>query len=727
MTMLRKVQKSLMLAALTFTIDPAIGQVMNYNNLENLKNYSIEQVPGGSDDDMIAAGTIFGTTVSSPRSKVGEAIHFLYLKRDGQYHVSSGGAYSVGVRYDFPEYADVRCVDIVPYTNTEAIIVAQARADNHALHGSRDIILVLTVDIADGTLLSTKELAYTYPIDGDYGNIYALHAIYHEDKSNNNSYLYICGYDAMETQIGSMTSNGYPGFEPAYGPLCFDKRILVMKYDIDNHAGSGTGPQVLASRTWDYPWVSCVLNFNYPVIYDFDMAMRLVPLNDGTGDIYVTGSTNSDYVYETTGPFPTSYPKYGSATLSLRIDETDAGGVGLNTVALRPFIEREWSFSGSYEDDLDMYEHGYGAFEDNTGNGLYVFSNVYEPNNTVGYGYKTMAEGIRMTYIDKATLDFNNSTGDQHRVAFHYIDYNWGTQVMPSLNGNNKLYLVGLQSGWDANCGAPSSSGYVAPASPSNINPFMSEIEPVWSVGTPNTIGINNVNFWNTYFTSNGTTYFDDLGGGLSNITWSTEFAVAKNNGGISYMSFMGPIKDKVTNSLNVKYTRTDAMGNITSVGNPICDNSYQNCLPQYSITDISDGWEFSTHTEAEPLVEVFDGSTPFTLFTASPQNCVGTGQHKPTSIPQVVSINDVVFDVYPNPAQSFVNVKLNGVVGEDVQVTVALYNVMGQQVAELYTGAATGLETERKLDLPSVSSGVYMLIISSEGVDIQTERLSIH
>lgn len=733
---------SVALAVTILTSSPLSGhaQLANYIQDIHAKNYSIEKVPGFGPNYVIA-GTYFdkGSFGAVPRSAVGSGIQFMYVNALGNLNIDPLTGFSVTRKYTFPEYADIRCVDVVTYTSSEAIIVAQARTviSQNPTHGTRDILLVLTVDISSGNLLSSRELAYNTPTQGDYGNIYATHAIYHEDKSNNNSYLYICGYDGFETQL-----NNYPEFIPS-GTNCADKRILVMKYDIDNHAGNPNS-EVIATRTWDYPWSTCTPVPDYPEIYDFDMAMRLVPIDDGSGDIYVTGSTNSDFVWYSNGSVSAAYPSYGSGTLSLRIDETDNGmGSGLNTVAIRPFIERKDGGAG-VPSNLEVFEQGYGAFEDNTGNGLYVFSNEYEPNNSAGYGVKTSTETIKVTYVDKATLDFNQhivSPGDfyppcsctvwhyivqdYHRVSFGPIDYNWGTQVLESPNGTDKVYLAGLQSGWDAaNCG--SLNGNNPPTLTTNINPFMSELEPTWTTGATNNIGINSVNFWKTYFTQDGTSYFDDLGGGLSNITWATEFVAKTPN--LLNISFMAPRWDKARSVVGVKYITTDENGDMPATTTQ-CANSFQNCTVNYSVTQIYDAWYFGSHVEDEPVVVASDGVFNDVFTPATPVDCDGGGLYKPTTIENVnqSEIANVVFDVYPNPAQSFVNVKLNGVVGEGVQVTVALYNLMGQQVAELYTGAATGLETERKLDLPSVSSGVYMLIISSEGVDIQTERLSIH
>ncbi|MEZ5016894.1 MAG: T9SS type A sorting domain-containing protein [Flavipsychrobacter sp.] len=736
------ITKAALTIALGLSSLSSFGQatvINNYTTGENLKNYAVEEVPGSNGNAMIMAGTIFGTgTIASPRTKQGESIHFMYTTGAGD--LQWGGTYSVGVRYDLtPEYEDVRCVDIVPYTSTEALIVVEARALNHPRHNTRDLILVLRINIADGRLLNTYEIASPLPQSGDYANIYATHAIYHEEYNggtpSGNSYLYICGYDGLETDLGGpgrLFGDGTPNFIPQWGPSCQDKRILLIKFDIDNNINPT--PQVVGAKTYDKPWVQCSVDQVYPELYDFDMAMRIVPMNDGTGDLYITGSTNSDYIYDNSkySSTPAMWLSYGSATLSLRVDEAGTGGGAFNTVALRPFIENKvLPFGGETPSNLRMFEHGYGAFEDNLNTGLYVFSNAFLPDNSTmgtpsspGTGFKTYAEMIRMTYIDKATLNFTPYT-QNHRIAFSAIDYNWGTQVLPSPNGTDKLYLAGLQSGWDqGNCGNPT-NGNNPPTLSNNINPFMAEIEPTWS-GT--NIGINNINFWKTYFTQNNTGYFDDLGGGLSNITWATEF-VANNPNLNARISFMAPKWDPNSNVLGVKYYRTDGNGDL-STATTLCNNSYQHCTPVYSDIDIADGWWNYDQIE-DPNISLIttDGSVPFKLLIPAPAKCKDFWFYKPSGVANANTkgLDNAQFEVYPNPANTYVSVKVKGEVEDDAPVSIALYNVMGQHVASLYDGTALKLKSDYRMELPSsLATGVYILKVTSKGSELHTQSVSI-
>lgn len=722
------------------------AQIKTYQEGDNVKNYSIIERPASGGGEYLMVGTMFGQSVFTPRSQQGYALHFMRVDAAGTPLLSSiMPNYIVTMQFDFrSEFADVRAVDIVPYTNQESIVIMQARSVSSDL-GNRDLIVVLKVDNDNGVITGRYDLYSTLnPAEGNPSNLYATHAIYHEDKGDGNHYLYICGYDGTDTEIGSPYSTGYPEYTPGFGPSCADKRILVLKFDIDN-----ISPSVVAARTWDYPWVSCSISDDMPVIYDFDMAMRLVPMNDGTGDIFVTGSTNSDFAWESAPPTPALTPMYGCATLVLKIDETNSGpgGGALETMALKPFIEHEALTLNGYR-YLDAYEYGFDAFVVPGGSGIYVFSNTFEPYAAAGFGYKNYGETIRMTYVGVSTTPQTpfaipyyaaspNSfvysvypSADRHRLAFPPIDYNWGTQVMESTNpptpgANHRLYMSGLQTNWF--CNGPVNGNM--PPSNVNVNPFLAEFEPVWTPGSPSVISLNATHFWKTYFTQTGTNYFDDLGGGLSNIGWATQF-MADDPSGNPNVVMTAPRWNNNTSALNHKFINTDANGDINT-GNLNCDQSYQDCMPNYDYNaDLADGWFFGPHTEDEPAIATrTTGNRPSKIYPVSSTDCDDPSygpSYKPTSVQQVASVDEARFDIFPNPTQSFVNVKMNGQVKGDANISISLYSVMGQKVAELYTGKANDLVSGRKLNIPSLASGVYVLTITSDGADVHTERITI-
>ena len=707
---------TLLLTLLSVT---TFGQVIrNYMQNNNVKNYAIEERPGTSGNQFVMAGTIFDNNIpSDPNAAVGRGIHFMRVDGQGKTMLYAGTpSYIVSMRYNFNAYTDVRCVDIVPNTNKQSIIIAQARhvVDPSNFLVNKDVVLVLRVDNESGTLLSTTELSYpggTWM----YDNIYATHAIVHKDNNNSQNYLYICGYDAIETSYPN-----YPEYTPHAGPSCFDKRILVMKYDLTTNT-------VVCSRTWDYPWPTCSVNPpSFPYIWDFDIAMRLIPMSDGTGDIYVTGSTNSDYAYDYRYP-PVSMmiPASGAATLSLRIDETNVGPNGLNTVAVRPFIEHIYPNLG---DHYETYEHGFGAFEDNTGNGLYVFSNRFAPGSANGYGMTNYGPTIKMTYINKATLGFNPYP-DMHRMMWGAIDYDWGTQVIPSANGGNKLYLTGLQFGWDATaCGSPTSPS-LTPNWLNNTNPFYAELEPSWTPGSPSTIGLTSTNFWKVFFTMNGTGYFNSLGGGFSNPYWATESAAnsATTTGPVFTSPSWNP-NANISGGLNHKFNRTDANGNLP-ITSTQCDNAYMNCAHTYvTPIDITDAWVFNTHVEDQPTVNTMAIAKEEVFYPISYDpycNEPGfTPMYKTTGVSSANNA-DFHFDVYPNPAKDYVFVTLNGSIADE-NIKIELTNILGQQVAELYNGKASAINDNPKLSLGNTAKGTYILKISSKGKTLYTNKLIV-
>ncbi|MBN8671226.1 MAG: T9SS type A sorting domain-containing protein [Chitinophagales bacterium] len=693
--------------------------IRSYLQNNNVKNYSIEEVPLTLGNEFVMAGTIFDNALpSNKRAAIGKGINFMRVDALGKTSLYTGTIpnYVVSKRYDFNQYADVRCIDIVPYTNSQSLIVANARFVDPSHSGdfryNKDLVLVLRVENASGNLLNTYELAYpTTPGEPHWGydNIYATHAIYH------NGYLFVCGYDGIETSYPN-----YPEYIPHNGPSCYDKRALVLKFDIN---GTNT---VLNTRTWDYPWVNCSTTEEYPNIYDFDMALRMIPLSNGK--IYVTGTTNSDFSYETRPPFPTMIPSYGSGTLSLLVDNA------LNTVAIRPFIEHNLMYAEppyvGYHDGF--YEQGFGAYEETVGSatGLYVFSNKFEPRNE-GYGITEGATIPRMTYIDKNSLNFGKYP-DIHRYAWRAIDYDWGTQVLPSPNaiisGTNRLYLAGLQYGWDL-------GNYPVPTAPNkqpniinNISPFLAELEPTFTVGSPSTIGLTNTYFWHVYFNMNNTGYFKDLGGGLSNPYWATEFVANSilTTGPVFTSPSWNPIANGGVGALNHKFTRTDAFGDITT-GYTDCDNSYMNAPhADFYTIDITDAWFFNRHEEDVPTVSSVSVSFSDVLhsFSYDPY-CGETGYnpyYKSTGITHVNTNNE--FDVYPNPANGYVFVKSN-VVDNNQKITVELINMIGQQIAILYSGTANAIN-DKQLQLKDIAKGAYMIKISSNNETLHNAKLLV-
>ena len=631
------------------------------------KNYSIEAVPGTSypNDEYVTAGTKFtGNQIFSQ----GAEIHF--------FRTDKTGTDLANKTYSDNNFIDERSVDVVPYTSTQSIIVAQVRGSGDG----GDNIKVLVVNNSDGSIALDKILS------NPGRNLYALHAIYQ------NNLLYICGY------IGTGTNYpNYPDYTPSPGTS--DKEIFVLSYDLNN---------TVSCLAIDFPFPNDPL---YPS-YDFDMAIRMVPL--GTGNIFVTGSCNSDYVYEDWIQ-QQSTPSFGSATLSLLVD------ANLSVLALRPFLAPIPPVSSEQK---DVYEYGFGAYEDPNGDGLYVFSNTFLPASP-SYGFSAYPKHIGMTYISKTSLNFTPWL-EQRRLHFPDISHNWGTQVLGSNNSSQRLILAGLQDNWDVLCSFP--SAYLQP-SQTNINPFLAELSPTWN-SVSNTIGLNGIYFWKTYFTQYGTSYFNVLGGGISNIAWPTEFVSNKAANNTTDIVFMAPRSHNqlAFPTLGMKFTRTDINGDVAT-GNSTCDNSYEDCIPSSSqlwTSEIANGLFYPySYIGSMAIISVTNGnSIAFTANFVDQWDCSSSSVYKPSTIDDMRGVEKSI-NIYPNPANEYLEVDLN-LINNYATIEIELTDVTGRILRTLYKGPASNLVGNR-IQVDAISPGLYIAKIKANGEIVHQQKLAIN
>jgi hypothetical protein len=84
----------------------------------------------------------------------------------------------------------------------------------------------------------------------------------------------------------------------------------------------------------------------------------------------------------------------------------------------------------------------------------------------------------------------------------------------------------------------------------------------------------------------------------------------------------------------------------------------------------------------------------------------------------------DYQLSTYPNPVQTQATVEF--AVKEQSDVTVSLYNTLGQKVRTVYRGTPTAEETKRvQIDTQDLSSGAYFLRLQGDGVT-GTERVTV-
>ncbi|MFB6278147.1 MAG: T9SS type A sorting domain-containing protein, partial [Salinibacter sp.] len=77
----------------------------------------------------------------------------------------------------------------------------------------------------------------------------------------------------------------------------------------------------------------------------------------------------------------------------------------------------------------------------------------------------------------------------------------------------------------------------------------------------------------------------------------------------------------------------------------------------------------------------------------------------------------------FPNPTNGEATVRVK--LAKETDVTLSLYNVLGQRVATLIDGQQSAGHKELRLDTSSFGSGVYFLRLQTEGA-VQTERLTV-
>jgi hypothetical protein len=75
---------------------------------------------------------------------------------------------------------------------------------------------------------------------------------------------------------------------------------------------------------------------------------------------------------------------------------------------------------------------------------------------------------------------------------------------------------------------------------------------------------------------------------------------------------------------------------------------------------------------------------------------------------------SDVNVNVYPNPSNGLVNVKVDGVVGE---LKISLVDVNGKEVSLIFDGMQSSLSATytHQIDYRSLASGIYTCVVRSE------------
>lgn len=99
-----------------------------------------------------------------------------------------------------------------------------------------------------------------------------------------------------------------------------------------------------------------------------------------------------------------------------------------------------------------------------------------------------------------------------------------------------------------------------------------------------------------------------------------------------------------------------------------------------------------------------------------------GNPEYKPASVSELkANINTTL---HPNPANNELNIRLEGAISGETEVL--LVNVYGQKLAVLYKGGAEELKTTKKLQLPQLPTGIYMVQVFNKGQRTYSGKLKI-
>ncbi|MDD2287508.1 MAG: T9SS type A sorting domain-containing protein, partial [Bacteroidales bacterium] len=94
--------------------------------------------------------------------------------------------------------------------------------------------------------------------------------------------------------------------------------------------------------------------------------------------------------------------------------------------------------------------------------------------------------------------------------------------------------------------------------------------------------------------------------------------------------------------------------------------------------------------------------------------------------VPVIVSLDyvkkdNISLNIYPNPANNYVNLKVNGIEGN---AKIIIYNEIGKQMQSIDVSSNFGI-IEKQIDTKKFEKGVYLVKIISKGIET-SEKLII-
>lgn len=229
------------------------------------------------------------------------------------------------------------------------------------------------------------------------------------------------------------------------------------------------------------------------------------------------------------------------------------------------------------------------------------------------------------------------------------------------------------------------------------------------------TIGVNNNNY-------------KELGGGISNFAWNPTFAAKYDDPDYNDFVINAPVFNPNQSVLNFKIIRTDAGGVVQdcSFNNTECEDVWADYNAIDMATANGNTLNPVSINEASFTVNVINHSTTGTNYPAGNDYICNSShyrQHALTSGSQSAIASSFIF---PNPANDEIAIDVESL-GEETKIfTVSLLNLLGIEVAELYSGPAQDLRS-KKLSVGRFASGLYMLKVSSEKKVVNVSKLIIN
>lgn len=638
---------------------------------ESHKGYSIEEIPGSSPVEYVAAGTIY-----DPVNWGITGWHFMRLDQFGNV-LAERKSYS-------QVYGDFRyeVVDIAVEDSKKFWITVLARSIQTGLE--RDFVMAEGVDEWGTTLCTPCAGILLSSLDTNYTNLYPTHSYFAD-----NGQLYICGYACKSETAYPLQPNTHYS----------DKLGFMMKVDVN-------GLPVTSSQTF---WNTLTNDDNF----DFDMPLRIVPSGyNVTFPLLVTGAGNC-------GQSGTS------AVLAMKFD---ANTNILNSKTYMPVSY--WTGTAPSEHAFGVY--GVDIRGDIYGDGTHpgsadfvVLVNGFDDHfNNIKrtYGLMRLRPGFASypfipTYVERAGTNGQN--------------IGWAKQFMelksqPDPGGNmskyqNSIYVAGEMF----NTFCPNSIGLpnLAPST-WNVNPFFEGFNlsyPVWDAtngwNTPSTPFFTGTTGSIIHLSSKGTVsstvnYWLSLGEKMQWIYTPVSLNHYYDNPSVSspavvYPALITPIGEWPTSGSN-PYLNTKFIKTTTGYGEANCNNVYNDCKG----IEVSAIYDVGLFEDVQIDVAI-DGINHDNSFNNFPTmiDC-STGYYKTTGIGNVNSNKEFTF--YPNPASKEINIGLPQQITNSDKVEFTLTDITGKTV---YTNNEASTGYSIKYQLPNLAAGTYIGTIQLNGI----------